>query len=295
MKGDKMRKSLVLTALLTSVVLALVFVARAPASNGKQSKGGNSGSKGNGGGTSTSAWREDFGGTKLNRGFWVVGQGSAPGNIAGQHQGLYDPSHVVIVKQGGNSYLRLQLTQQTGTVGSNPDGVISSGAEIYTKALYGYGTYTWRMRMSSTSSTPTGPGDSTSGSVSAGFSYVNNSQTEIDFEFSGAIPRTLYMVNWLNRDPTQDPTEADETYTTLGLPDICTAFHIYQYVWQPGMISYYVDGQLYATHTDNVPAAPATLRINHWGTDNAAGWGGAATLGVSRYLYVDWVSYAPLP
>ena len=33
--------------------------------------------------------------------------------------------------------------------------------------------------------------------------------------------------------------------------------------------------------------------INHWGT-NSDGWGGPATPGVSRYFYVDSVSYTPL-
>jgi beta-glucanase (GH16 family) len=102
------------------------------------------------------------------------------------------------------------------------------------------------------------------------------------------------MVNWLNTDPSQDPTESQETYGTLNLPSISSQFHTYQFVWQPGMISYYVDGTLMDVHTTNIPSAPAQFRINHWGTNNPSGWGGAATVGISRYLYVDWVSYAPL-
>lgn len=294
-KGRQPR-SLFFAALVTAVALTLVFVEKAPASS-RNNKGAHGGGSGNGGGqTSSTAWREDFSHSKLSSSFWVVGQGSAPGYLADQHQGLYDPTHVKIVKDGGNSYLQLLLTQEQGTVDTNPDGVISRGAEIYTKGLYGYGTYTIRMRMSSTASKPSdAQGTSTSGSVSAGFSYINNSQTEIDFEFSGAYPDTLYMVNWLNSDPSTDPTSAQETYTTLYPLSVSTQFHTYQFVWQPGVITYYVDGTLEATHIANVPSAPAEFRINHWGTDNPTGWGGAATLGVSRYMYVDWVSYAPLP
>jgi beta-glucanase (GH16 family) len=296
MKKRRSLKNLLVAALVTALALSMVFVEKAPASS-RNNKGGNGGGGGSGSGqTSSTAWQDDFSRSKLNSSFWVVGQGPAPGYIAGQHQGLYDPTHVKIVKDGSNSYLQLLLTQEQGTVDTNPDGVISRGAEIYTKGLYGYGTYAIRMRMSSTASTPNDPqGNSTSGSVSAGFSYINNSQTEIDFEFSGAYPDTLYMVNWLNTDPGADPTPAEETYTTQYPLTVSTQFHTYQFVWQPGMITYYVDGTWQATHTTNIPSAPAEFRINHWGTDNPTGWGGAATLGISRYLYVDWVSYAPLP
>ena len=55
----------------------------------------------------------------------------------------------------------------------------------------------------------------------------------------------------------------------------------------------YVDGKWIVDHTTNVPTAPAYFRINHWGT-NSTGWGGLATTGVTRYLYVTHASYSPL-
>jgi beta-glucanase (GH16 family) len=241
-----------------------------------------------------SAWRDDFSGTTLSKKFWVIASGQAPGYRAGIHLGAYDPSHVKLVADGTGSYLQLLLTQQIGTVDSNPTGTLSQGALIYTKSKYGYGTYEWRMRMSSTSATPNGSGDSVSGSVSAGFVYVNNSQTEIDFEFSALDPDTLYMVNWLNPNPLTDPTDADRTYDTLYSLTVSTEFHNYKFVWQPGQIDFYVDGVLRSTHTTNVPSAPAYFMINHWGTDSPY-WGGAATTGTSRYFYVDWVQFTPLP
>ena len=51
-------------------------------------------------------------------------------------------------------------------------------------------------------------------------------------------------------------------------------------------------GALQAVHKTNVPKAPAYFMINHWGT-GSPNWGGAATVGVPRYFYVDWVSYTP--
>jgi endo-1,3-1,4-beta-glycanase ExoK len=146
--------------------------------------------------------------------------------------------------------------------------------------------------MSSTAASPMGEGYPTSGSVSAGFIYVNNSQTEIDFEFSGKDPDALYMVNWLNPNPARDPTEANETYSFVQPFDSTSSFHTYKFIWQRGKISYYVDGILKAEHTTNVPSAPAYFMINHWGTDSG-NWGGTAIVGTPRYFHVDWVRYTP--
>ena len=66
--------------------------------------------------------------------------------------------------------------------------MISSGALIFTQKKYGYGTYEWRMKMSSKAAGPFDPPDSpTPGGVSASFFHVNNSETEIDFEYSGHV------------------------------------------------------------------------------------------------------------
>ena len=54
----------------------------------------------------------------------------------------------------------------------------------------------------------------------------------------------------------------------------------------------YIDGKLVSTHTSNIPSAPAYIMINHWGT-NSTGWGGQATIGVQRYLYVSSFTYTP--
>ncbi len=241
---------------------------------------------------SASGWSDDFTEKSLNTKFWVVANGQAPGYIADEHIGYFLPSHVSLT-QNGCSCLALTLTQQTGAVGTNAAGVISDGGEIYTRKTYGYGTYTWRMRMSSTSATPTGAGDSVPGSVSAGFIYVNNSETEIDWEFSGLSPGYIFAVNWLNPNPSQNPPPSAETYTQLPLADVSGAFHTYSYVWQAGSITYFIDGQQVAVHTTDVPSAPAHFFLNHWGTDSPY-WGGLATVGVTRYFYVDSASFKPM-
>ena len=130
--------------------------------------------------------------------------------------------------------------------------------------------------------------------ISTRTNYVNNSQTEIDFEFSAKDPTYLWMVNWYNTNPSQDPTEQHESASYLEPFESTSGFHHYKYVWQPGRIDFYVDGLPRATHTTDVPSAAAYFMINHWGT-NSDRWGGFADPNFpTRYYYIDWVRFTPL-
>lgn len=206
---------------------------------------------------------------------WLASNGFAPGSISGVNYGSFVPSNVDL-SQG---MLCLKLQQEEGT-----SGVLSTGGEIQSNTTYGYGTYEWVMRASSTSSTPTGTGTAVSGQVSAGFSFINNSETEIDFEVEGQNPDTVWMTNWIGT------TQKQYSRVFLASPD--ANFHHYKFVWVPGQINYYIDGVLVSTHTSNVPSTPAYIMINHWGT-NSTGWGGLATIGAQRYLYVSSFTYTP--
>jgi len=235
------------------------------------------------------AWVEHFN-APLDGKKWAVSEGNAPGYRPGLHLGFYEPDNVGV--QDG--CLVLGLWQEPGTVDGNPDGTYSFGSHVATKQKYGYGTYEWRMRMSSTATTPAGAGDPVSGSVSAGFIYVNNSETEIDFEFGAQQPDTLVMGNWRNTNPATGPFDEQSTFSAAPLEGISDGFHTFKFVWQAGSIAYFVDDVLQAVHTTNVPVAPAPFMINHWGTDNPF-WGGLATYGVGRRFFVDWVKFTPLP
>ena len=124
------------------------------------------------------SWEDHFLGNALDESRWIIATGQAPGFIPDNHVGYYLAENVKVE----NEYLRLRLTQTKEPDEGGNLWVVSSGALIYTKEIYGYGTYEWRMRMSSTADTLDGSGSPTTGSVSAGFVYVNNSETEIDFE-----------------------------------------------------------------------------------------------------------------
>jgi len=206
---------------------------------------------------------------------WLASNEPAPGNISGVNYGSFVSSNVDLSK----GMLCLRLQQQQGS-----SGIMSTGGQIQSLTTYGYGTYEWVMRASSTSSTPTGAGSVVSGQISAGFSFVNNSQTEIDFEIEGQTPDTVWMTNWTST------TQKQYSSVFLASPD--AGFHHYKFVWAPGKIDFYIDGVLVSTHTLNVPSAAAYIMINHWGT-NSTGWGGLATVGVERYLYVSSFNFTP--
>lgn len=245
----------------------------------------------------TKSWVENFDGTSINSSFWSVSNNAySMGAIDNLHQGYFQPDRVSV--KGG--YLTLTLTQENGKVGTNQKGVISRGGEIATQKAYGYGTYEWRMRTSSTASSPTDTsGKVVSGQISSGFTYVNNSQTELDFEIEGQYPDTAEMTTWHNTHPSTDPTDNDQIETSAKVSNMANAFKTYKLVWSAGEVKYYVDNTLVADHTSHVPSVAANVLINHWGTDGTD-FGGLATVGVTRYLLVDWVRYTapgdtPLP
>ena len=213
-----------------AVVMALMLLVPEPAQAVNCDKNPNhrdcAGGGGGKGGGGTVAWREDFSGSTLDLSHWVIAEGWAPGYRPENHVGFFGAGRVAL--QGG--YLVLRLSQENGLVDNVP-GVISLGGAIYSQQQYGYGTYEWRMRMSSTATTPASNGSPISGSVSGGFVYVNNSETEIDFEFGGHAPRVLYMVNWKNRDTSRDPLQEYSTHSTWVYQDLHDTFKIYKFVW----------------------------------------------------------------
>ena len=163
--------------------------------------------------------------------------------------------------------------------------IASCAQSIRSQQLFGYGTYAWVARAASTSATPRGPGSAVSGTVTDVFNFINDSESEIDFEYQGQTPSTLEMTNFSTTSKSQS------TATPVAGAD--SGFHEYKYVWSPGEIRFYVDGGLVSTHTEHIPSAPAAAMINLWGT-NSTSFGGIATGAVTRYLYVSSFSYTPL-
>jgi hypothetical protein len=183
-------------------------------------------------------------------------------NWAASMGGQFQPDHVDI-SQG---LLRLKVTQ-------NP----SVGGEVQFYQALGYGTYEWVARMGSTSPTPDGVGGAVKGGVSGLFSYINGSETELDFEHEGQYPDGIEVTTWRNL--------IVQTTNTINVSGPSNTFHTYKYVWTVGKVEYYIDDVLKATHTTNVPTTPAYPLMSHYGTDSPL-FGGLATPGVDRYMFV---------
>ncbi len=165
------------------------------------------------------------------------------------------------------SELVLALTQTKS--GSQ---IISSGAEVVTKQTFGYGTIEFTSRVS----------EALSGSVAAGFLYTSNSATEIDMEQVGNKPDAVDCTNWKGVSNFQD-TQVNGYHQANS--------HDFKIVWQPGFVDWYVDGKLVVHHTQAVPSAPAPFIFNLWGT-NSSSWGGTATIGPTRYMYISSFKYS---
>jgi len=148
----------------------------------------------------------------------------------------------------------------------------------------GFGVYEWVARMSSTSATPDGVGTAKSGSVSGLFNHIGVSETEIDIEAEGQYPDQLDLTtkHTLNASQTSD----------IAVGGAHCRFHTYRFMWSPGVVLYYVNGLLYASHVLNTPIAPANVMMNHWGT-NSASFGGIATPDVDRYMFVKRFTFTP--
>jgi beta-glucanase (GH16 family) len=152
--------------------------------------------------------------------------------------------------------------------------------------LCGYGTYVWVARATSTSATPDGAGTAVSGTVFDVFSFINDSESEIDFEYEGQSPSMLEMTNY--------STVKHQQTTSAPVAGADSGFHEYKFVWSRNKIDFFVDGALVSTHTEHVPSAPAAVLINLWGT-NSRTFGGIATDGATSYLYVKSFSFIRSP
>jgi Glycosyl hydrolases family 16 len=193
---------------------------------------------------------------------WGTDGGTAPpvGNVNG-NVGTFDPNNVTV-----GSELVLALTQT-----NNGSGIKSVGSEVISKQTFTYGTFEFTSRVS----------EALSGSDAGGFLYATNSETEIDMEQVGNKPDAVDCTNWHGVSNFQDTQ-------VFGFDQ--TNSHDFKIVWQPSFIDWYVDGQLVVHHTQAIPSAPAYFLFNIWGT-NSSSWGGTATIGPTRYIYVSSFKY----
>jgi len=230
--------------------------------------------------TRTPTFEDNFNEGVLNTSKWVVSNYEVNNYTGGGSNVTFSPNNVDL--SGGS--LRLELTQPTAST--------STGAELTTKLRFGYGTYMFSMRAGSTSPTSSSTGKTESGQISSTFIIHNPpptyaSVTEIDApEIEGLSARNddIEWTVWKNGSAT-DPTPE---FKVLSNPE--DAFHVYKFVWSATSIKFYIDGDLKSTCTSGIPTVAAVIDINFYGTNDTK-WGGLATVGVTRYMYVNSVKF----
>lgn len=212
---------------------------------------------------------------------WIPSDWPAPGFIDLIHHGIFRPEALDF----SHGCLRIKVSQT-----KNPDGsVTSQGGELQSRQRFGFGTYEWILRASSTSETPEGSGLTVSGQISSGFIFQeSDGYTEIDSpEIEGQHPNKLSWTSWTSQ------FQHDTKNALTQFPNPEASFHSYKMIWQSDSVRFYVDDVRVAMLTTDIPQSPAYAMINHWGT-NSQGWGGLATPGVDRYMFVKRFSFTPL-
>jgi len=149
------------------------------------------------------------------------------------------------------------------------------GAEVRSRARYGFGTYAVRMR------TPRA-----AGSLSAFFLYegVGEHSAEIDIEIHNDGSRRLLMTSWIGGRETRQ--------RTLVLPfDPAEATHEYAIAWKPEELRFLVDGRVVARWRSGFPKRPMHLMASlWWPTWLPCERGGADQV---RTLEIERISVAP--
>jgi beta-glucanase (GH16 family) len=236
---------------------------------------------------SSEPFSDDFSGGKLDLEKWTPGWWKATDSKHGLNLGSYKAENLDF----SHGMLSIKITQTP----DREEGILSSGALIFSKQRFGFGTYEFVMRMTSTSSTPDGRGEVRSGAISSGFIYRHTSETEIDLEFQGG-KNAIYISVWHNLKPDVPlDTNSDKwPKHTQSVENklLSNGFHKYTLIWTSKSVRVIIDGKLAATQTKDVPQIPAKIFIQHRGT-NSRSWGGEATPNVTRYFYVKSVIFTP--
>lgn len=215
---------------------------------------------------------------------WSISRGQAPQH-SGTNKASFSPDHVSIV----DGVLRIKLVQFM-----DDQGVVNSiGGEIKTIALLGYGTYEFELKASSDDERFFVPGEAVSGTITGAASYRARSETEIDVEMEGVASKKhlTHTSTWTDENTPSQITSIPPAFWYSLEPH--QQFYKYRYVWTHGKVIFYRNNKLISTHTAVVPSKPAHFLFNHWGT-NSKEWGGLATLGIARYVFIRRFSFISL-
>jgi endo-1,3-1,4-beta-glycanase ExoK len=168
----------------------------------------------------------------------------------------FDPANVSV---DTNGYLREKIPALT-----------TNGAEIESMDYYGYGTYRARIRTADAPSSITG-------------FYLYRSPdfyAEIDIEIYNDGTGEVDFVTYANGQRTHHVTKRVAFDPSAG-------FHTYRFDYDPGVVTFYVDGDLQQIWTNGVPNASMKLLVNTW----FPSWLEGLAPTTNRFTRVDWISY----
>lgn len=200
-----------------------------------------------------------------------------------------------------NGMLRMLLTQATASTSTGAEIVLATGTgTIGGNGTLGYGAYEYLARAASTDATGLVSGLPISGGVSAAFTILTTgspnyySTTELDiFQVEGAAARD--NVNDIEVYSSTGSSQLTGTVLpsseyTMTENNPWNGYNYYGAVWSAVAVKFYLNGILVGTCTNDIPSVAAPLDINLWGT-NLSTFGGLATTGTSRYMFVKSAKY----
>lgn len=206
------------------------------------------------------AWNDEFDGTQLDASKWYAinnagGESQQSCCLDYSYSSLISPSQLQI----HDGMLTIKTERSSGSGKAYKTGAIT------TETLSGTPTYTFTYgRIDIRAKLPAGKG------VWPAMWLVTSPATvqvsyEIDMmEMLGQDPHTLYQVihHSGNREYCQDKG-----------PDYSQGFHVYTLDWEPGKLTWLVDGQTLCTVIHYVPSQPMYLIINTALSGGSGAWG----------------------
>lgn len=164
----------------------------------------------------------------------------------------------------------------TRAPGETKEGFYYYGAEYRSQQKYGYGFYAVCMKAADCS-----------GVISSFFTYTNGPWDEIDIEILGK-DMTQVQFNYYT-----DGVGRHEYLYNLGF-DASEGFHEYAFDWQPGSITWYVDGRAIYRATRDIPTHPQQIMMNVWNCIGFDGWSGKFNGDtVPATAQYKWIAYSP--
>ncbi len=176
------------------------------------------------------------------------------------------PGHVTFA----NGFMTLKLDNTASS------GKSFSCGEYRTSDTFSYGRFETRMKAAKAS-----------GIVSSFFTYTGSPWDEIDVEILGKNTTQVQFNYYVNG------TGGHERVVDLGF-DAAAGYHTYAIDWQPGSISWYVDGTLrHSVSGGTLPSHPMQIMMNLWNGIGVDGWLGSFSYSGPLYASYDYVTYTP--